>query len=225
MASRKTSVATGTGLVALPAKPEIINADLEYYPNNRHSWLPLLGDPRGNIGLRVMWGVLRASYGGHANSASAFLAAKYRVSWSADPNAATSAWVETLAPADADDSFADAVLFAARIDRELGRDAEGRTPLLGYATITDPEACRIHVFREELRGVARDLVDVYGGPVTAVIHAPGRAGSGNPLHGHLCISPLAVDGPLGFSTRIAAFCGDKGRQVILDAWRGRRRFG
>lgn len=109
--------------------------------------------------------------------------------------------------------------------KRLSAGEEGRTPLLGYATITDPEACRIHVFREELRGVARDLVEVYGGPVTAVIHAPGRGGSGNPLHKHLCISPLAEDGPLGFSTRIAAFCGDKGRQVILDAWRARRRFG
>jgi hypothetical protein len=224
MAKRKTSLVHGTALVAVPDKPVILNADRDYDPANPHSWLRLLGDPAGSAGTRIMWGVLCARYRGVENSAAAFVAAKLRPSWSEDRNAVTAAWAETLAPADADDSIADAVLLAARIDREIARDAAGATPLLGYATITDPEASRIHVFREELRAVARGLVDAHGCAVTAVVHAPGRVGSGNPLHGHLCLTSQVVDGPLGFSKRIAAFCGDGGRKVILDAWRTRQRF-
>ena len=227
MAKGKAKSATGTAIVPAPipsARPIIINANLDPDPDNPHSWLSLLGDPSDGGGLRVMWGVLCASYRGHTNSAAAFMAAKLRPSWSADPSAVTAAWAETLAPAGSDDSFADAMLLGYRIDREIARDASGRTPLLAYATVTDPEARRIHAFREELRGVARDLADTYGTAVAAVIHAPARAGSGNPLHGHLQISCHGVDGPLGFSTRIAALCGDGGRSIVLDAWLRRRRF-
>lgn len=224
MARRKTTLATGTALVAVAGDSVLLNADRERDPANPHSWLSLVGDPPGSKGLWVMWGVLRASYLGIENSASAFVGAKLRPSWSADPNAITAAWAETLAPADADDSLADPMLLAARIDREIARDAEGTTALLGYATITDPEATRIHVFREELRAVARELVEAHGCAVIATIHAPGRAGNGNPMHGHLCLSPYVIDGPLGFSKRIPAFCDERGRQVVLDAWRGRQRF-
>jgi hypothetical protein len=224
MARRKATLVAGTALVAVPDRPVVLNADRERDPANPHSWLELLGDPADAVGLRVMWGVLRARHLNVENSASAFVAAKLRPSWSPDPSAATAAWVETLTSADADDSFADAALLAARIDREIARDIAGSAPLLGYATITDPGACRIHVFREELRAIARGLVEAHGGAVIAVVHAPGRAGNGNPLHGHLCVTPYIVDGPLGFSRRIAAFCGDAGRQVILDAWHARHRF-
>lgn len=224
MAKRKTILATGTALVAVADKPVLLNAERKHDPANPHSWLDLIGDPSGTTGLRVMWGVLRTQHHNVENSASAFVAAKLRPSWSTDSGAVTAAWAETLAPANADDSFADATLLAARIDREIARDAAGTTPLLGYATITDPQATRVHIFREELRTVARELAETYGGAVIAVVHAPGRAGSGNPLHGHLCLTTHVVDGPLGFSKRIAGFCGDGGRKVILDAWRGRQRF-
>ena len=224
MTTRKSTAPAGTTVVAAPTVPIIINADREPNPKDPHSQLRLLGDPPGTLGLRVMWGVLRARHGDFRPTASSFVSAKLKTSWSDDPNAITAAWVETLAPADADDSFADAMLLGARIDREIGHDAEGKTPLLGYATVTCPETTCLHVFREELRSVARYLVETYGGPVIAVIHAPGRVGIGNPVHGHLCLSPYTVDGPLGFSTRIAPFCGDKGRQIIVDAWRNRRRF-
>lgn len=224
MAKRKTALAAGTAIVPVAEKPVLLNAERKHDPANPHSWLPLIGDPSATSGLRVMWGVLRARYHDVDNSAAAFVAAKLRPSWSADPHAVTAAWAETLAPADADDSFANANLLAERIDREIARDAAGATPLLGYATITNPHATRIHAFAEELRAVARGLVEAHGGAVIAVVHAPGRAGNRNPMHGHLCLSPIAIDGPLGFSTRIAPFCGDSGRKVILDAWRNRRRF-
>ncbi|MBA2933043.1 hypothetical protein HZF05_02925 [Sphingomonas sp. CGMCC 1.13654] len=223
MAKRKTVPAATAALPALPDRAVLLNATLKPDPTNPHSQLPLIGDPPGAVGLRVMWGVLRSRYREYDNSASAFVAAKLRPSWSPDLQAVTAAWAETLAPVGVDDSFADAVLLAARIDREIARDAAGATPLLGYATITDPDASRLHVFREELRGVARELVEAHGGAVVAVVHAPARAGSGNPLHGHLCLSTLAIDGRLGFSTRITPFCSDRGREVIRTAWQRRRR--
>ena len=223
MARAKTASAS-TALVTTSTEPKIINAARKLDPRDPHSLLELVGDPPGTKGNRVMFGILQSRYRGHDNSAASFVAAKLRPSWSADPHAATAAWAETLAPPDADDSFADATLLAARIDREIARNASGEAPLLAYATITDPEACRVHAFREELRSVARSIVDSHGGPVIAVVHAPGRAGNGNPVHGHLCIAPFVVDGPLGFSTRISAFCSGKGRAVIIDAWANRRRF-
>lgn len=222
MAARKT--AAGTALVVASPDPVIVNRDRKPNPADPHSLLELHGVAPGSSGLRLMYGILQACYRGHVNSAASFVGAKLRPSWSADPHAVTAAWSETLAPASVDDGFTDPMLLATRIDRELARDADGEAPLLAYATLTDPAACRIHVFREELRSVARGIVDAYGGPVICVIHAPGRKGSGAMMHGHLCICPVTTDGPLGFGKWIAPFCTLKGRQIVLDAWLNRKRF-
>jgi hypothetical protein len=211
-------------VIAAINAPVLLNADKKPTAGDPHSRLPLIGDPPGSTGLRIMWGVLRRRYRDYENTATEFAAVKLRPSWSPDPLAITAARAEVVAPADADDSVADPWLLPRRLDHEIARDAENMTPLLGYATITDPAAASLHGFWEEVRSVSRSLVREHGGPVLAVMHAPGRAGNANALHAHLLISPYRVT-KLGFAGRISAFCGDRGRQVVVDAWANRARFG
>lgn len=227
MAARKakgTSPAITALVPVTAAGAVLLNGDKKPSKEDPHSRLPLIGDPPGGSGVRTMWGVLRRLYREYENSAQEYVAAKLRPSWSPDPLAVTAARAELIAPPGVDDSFADPHLFAARLDMEIGRDTAGKTPLLAYATITDPSAGSVHGFWEELRQVSRALVDAHGGPVLAIVHAPGRAGSANALHGHLLISPYRV-GTRGFAGRIERFCGDRGRQIVVDAWRNRQRFG
>ncbi|RDE04960.1 hypothetical protein [Sphingomonas aracearum] len=56
--------------------PVIINADRDPTPGNPHSWLPLIGDPPGSEGTRILYGVLRPSYRGWTNTAVQFAQVK-----------------------------------------------------------------------------------------------------------------------------------------------------
>jgi hypothetical protein len=221
MAKAKAKLAGGTAIVVAPARPRavIINAEDKPNPDNPHTWFPLLGDPPGSGGDRILWGVMRNAYRDRINSADAMMTAKL----SPDEHAVTAARHDMLAPADADDSFADPWLFAARIDREIAVRADGSTPLLAYATITPAGIRSLHQFHEEVRMMARELVASFGTPILAVQHAPGHAGNPARPHVHLLLSPYLV-GSLGFGGTVASFTGDKGRQIIVDAWTNRTRF-
>lgn len=201
----------------------VINGDKAPTPGNPHTWLPLLGDESGATGDRILWGVLRQTYRDRTNSAAEFIRAKARPSWSADEQAVTATRHDMIAPADADDSFADHRLFAARIDHEIAERADGSTPLLAYATITPDGLTSLHTFYEEVRTMACDLVARFSSPIFITQHAPGLAGNSARPHCHLCLSPYRV-GRLGFSGKISILTGDKGRQVIADAWKGRKRY-
>lgn len=166
-----------TATAAPPGKAELINGHCAPEPNNPHSWLPLLGNARGFEGDRVMRGVLRRRYRDHVNDAVPFLEAKVRPVRTADHHQVTAARHEMLAPAEADDSFADPWLFAARVDREIAAHGDASAPLLGYATITPDSIASLHDFHEEVRCMARDLVSRFATPVLVVQHAPARAGS------------------------------------------------
>ncbi|MBA2933914.1 hypothetical protein HZF05_07345 [Sphingomonas sp. CGMCC 1.13654] len=225
MAKSKAKLASDTAIVVAPPGPRamIINAEDKPNPNNPHTWFPLLGDPPGSRGDRILWGVMRKAYRDRINSAHAMMTAKLRPAWSPDERAVTAVRHDMLAPADADDSFADPWLFAARIDREIAVRADGSTPLLAYATITPGDIRSLNHFHEEVRMMARELVASFGTPILAVQHAPGHAGNPARPHVHLLLSPYIV-GPLGFGGTFAGFTGDKGRQIIVDAWTNRTRF-
>lgn len=225
MAKGKAKLAAGAAIIAAPAAPRamIINAEKKPNPHNPHTWFPLLGDPPGKAGDRILWGVMRKTYRDHINSAHAMMTAKLRPAWSPDERSVTAVRYDMLAPADADDSFAQPWLFAARIDREIAVRADGSTPLLAYATITPAEVRSLHHFHEEVRIMARELTASFGTPILVVQHAPGHAGNPARPHVHLLLSPYIVC-PLGFAGTVAPFTGDKGRQVIVDAWANRTRF-
>ena len=208
---------------AAASAAQVINADRKPDPNNPHTWMPLLGNASGAGGDRILWGVLRQSYRDRQNSAVEFVQAKARPSWSPDEQAVTAIRYDMLAPAGADDSFADHRLFATRIDTEIAGRADGSTPLMAYATITPAKIGSLHGFYEEVRVVAREIVTRLASPIFIVQHAPGLAGNSAQPHCHLCLSPYRV-GQLGFGGRIAVLGGDKGRQLIVDAWEGRARF-
>ncbi len=69
--AKKSTLATGTAVIIPRTVPRamIINADKDPNPDNPHTWFPLIGDPSGSEGDRILWGVMRRTYRGHMNSA------------------------------------------------------------------------------------------------------------------------------------------------------------
>lgn len=208
-AKSRPRVATGNAVGVA-----VINADREPDDANPHTWLPLLGDPPGSTGLRILYGVLRPNYRGHTNTACAFGRAKLQVvpPVSGDPWEVTAARAEVLLPVGADDRYL--------CPRELieAVDAHEREPkpaLLAYATLTWPTG-RLHEQYEPVRQVFAGLVRLHGCPVLLVQHAPHLARSSNQHHCHALIVPRRLSS-LGFGAFVGTFTGDKGRQFIVDA--------
>ncbi len=191
----------------------VINAADDPNPRNPHSWLPLIGDPPGTQGLRILYGVLRPEYRGVANLAADFGRLKLQpVPPPPDaPGAVTAARAEVLLPNDADDRFACADVFLAAHDAE--RPA-AKAVLLAYVTITYPTS-RLHVQYEAVRQIMQGIVRAHGVAILLVQHAPHRAANAKAPHIHALIGRRITS--LGLSTFVPAFCGDKGRDLIVEA--------
>ena len=197
----------------------VVNAECDPDPRNPHSWLPLIGDPPGGSGLRILYGVLRPEYRGWTNSAAAFAKAKLQPvpSSSGDPWAVTAARAEVLLPGDADDRFACPRVLMEALDAERPPD---KPVLLAYATITWP-ALRLHQQYKLVRAVLLNkLVRDLGVAVLLVQHAPHRAASSNPPHVHALMTRTITS--LGLAGFAAPLCGDKGRDLIVDAFAAHR---
>ena len=199
---------TGTGVAT------VINTDCDPDPRNVHSWLPLIGDPPGSGALRILYGVLRPEYRHVANRAVDFGRAKLQpVPPPPDaPEAVTAARAEVLLPDEADDRFACPNVFLSAHDAE--RPAE-KAVLLTYVTITYSTS-RLHIQFETVREIMLGIVRAHGAAMLLVQHAPNRAGSANLPHVHALIGRRITS--LGLSTFVPAFCGDKGRDVIVNAF-------
>ncbi|WP_375429472.1 hypothetical protein [uncultured Sphingomonas sp.] len=209
-------------MVAKPAKTKdacVINGDRDPDPLNPHTWLPLIGDPPGETGLRILYGVLRPEYRGWRNSAVAMTKAKLQpVPPPADaPWAVTAARAEVLLPDDADDRFACPKVLMEAHDAEQPAD---KPVVLSYVTITWPTS-RLHRMYEIVRAVMLDtLVRDLGVAVLLVQHAPHRAASSNLPHVHALIGRRVTS--LGLASFAAPLCGDKGRDLIVAAFEGER---
>ena len=197
------------------AAPIIINADRDPVPGNPHTWLPLLGDPPGSEGTRILYGVLRPSYRGWANSAAQFAQAKLAPvpQPGGEPWAVTAARGEMLLPSGADDRYADPRVLMEAVDAERPAD---KPVLLTYVTITFPTA-RLHEQYELVRGFLMAQVRALGCPVLLVQHAPHRQGSSNPSHCHCLYVPRRLS-TLGLAEWVTPLCSDKGRRLVVDSF-------
>jgi hypothetical protein len=200
--------------VVKPKNPvSVINAADVPDPRNPHSWLPLIGDPPGTPGLRILYGVLRPEYRGVANLASDFGWLKLQPvpPPPGTPDALTAARAEVLLPGEADDRFAcpDVFLEAHDIERPAAKAV-----LLAYVTITYPTS-RLHVQYEAVREIMQGIVRAHGVAILLVQHAPHRAASAKAPHVHALIGRRITS--LGLSTFVPAFCGDKGRDLVVEA--------
>lgn len=201
-----------------PTGAGVINADREPVAGNPHTWLPLVGDPTGTLGLRVLYGVLRPIYRGWTNTAATFGRAKLQVvpPMESDPWAVTAVRAEVLLPAGADDRYLSPRVLLETVDEP---EREAKIALLAYATITYPTQ-RLHEQWEDVRSVISGIVHQHGCPSLLVQHAPHLARSNNPHHCHALVVPRRLTS-LGFAGLVSTFGGDKGRQVIVDAMTAR----
>ncbi|MEN2786754.1 hypothetical protein ACFOKI_01355 [Sphingomonas qilianensis] len=194
----------------------IINADREPDARNPHSWLVLVGDSPDREGTRILYGVLRPTFRGWGNTAAAFAKAKVQPvpDKGGDPWAMTATRCEVLLPGDSDDRLLSPQALMETHDQE---QPPGKPVILTYVTITFPTA-RLHQQYELVRAFAMSaLVRAYGVGVLMVQHAPHRAASSNLPHVHLLIG--RVVGSLGLKEYVPILCGDKGRDVIVAAFR------
>lgn len=192
----------------------LINGDRQPKASDPHSWLALIGNPRGSTGTRVMFGNLRPIYRGWQNSAAAFAAAKLGVGLppDADPWGVGAARAEVLLPRDVDDRFADPRPLMEAID---AAPPGSKPTLLTYITITF-DTPRLHEQYELVRGYAMaHLVHGLGNAVLAVQHAPHLAGYDTPPHVHLLARKVTG---LGIAPPLAALSSDRGRKLVVDAF-------
>lgn len=197
-----------------PTGVAVINAAQEPVAKNPHSWLPLIGDPPGAEGMRIMYGVLRPRCRGWVNTAVLFGRAKIQLvpPTGGDPWEVTAARAEVLLPPGADDRYLSPQVLLEAVDAP---EREAKPALLTYATATWPTP-RLHEQYEVARSVVSELVQRFCCPALLVQHAPHRARSNNPHRCHALIVPRRLTS-LGFAGPVAVFSGDKGRQDIVDA--------
>ncbi|WNO53171.1 hypothetical protein [Stakelama saccharophila] len=192
----------------------LINGDLEPKAANPHSWLPLIGDPAGTDGLRILYGVLRPDYRGWTNTAALFARRKIEVGLADDPEPWTqgAARIDVLLPDAADDCFLSPRVLMEAIDSE----PIVQPYLLTYVTFTFATD-RLHTQWELVRRYARDhLVGELGAGVLVIQHAPNRSGYGSLPHVHLLVTRKVTS--LGLAEPVSVLTGDKGRQLIVEAF-------
>jgi hypothetical protein len=201
------------------ARPGVeINAGCTPDPANPHSWLVLTGDDADANSTRVMYGCLRPSFRGYANSAAAFAASKLTVAAppGTPPWTLTAARAEVLLPAGVDDRLSDPRALMETADAELPVNAK---TLLAYFTFTFPTA-RLHDQYELVRDFSRRLiVNTFEVAALLVHHAPHRAGSANLPHVHLLIPGPRRLTRLGFCEWVTPLAGDKAHALVGNAFR------
>lgn len=163
-------------------------------------------------------GCLRRIYNGRTNSAEEFGRLKLHPM---DPPAAGQPWTPrcrytVLLPAAAADEYLDPRRLMASFDASA---LAWKTSLVAYATFRFPSAARLHVMFEEVRAVAKRLVETRGTPALVVQHVPGAAGSRNSPHCHLVV-PVRTLGGIGdgWGAYDDVLETDQGQRLIWETW-------
>ncbi len=198
--------------------PFRINPDVAPSDNDPHSWLPLIGHPPGEVGpggIKVMWGVLRPTFGGYRPSLARFAVAKLMVA--APPD--TSPWTvtahrhEVLLPAHAGDHLLDPRNLIELAERSQLADAKAQA---AYITLTSAPVA-LHAQYEVARLLGRWLVERFDIAVLLVQHVPARSGGSAAPHVHMIIPGPRVLTPYSlFGRPVAELARDKGRELVLE---------
>lgn len=128
----------------------------------------------------------------------------------------TAARVEALVPSDAPEDYADPDFLARRYEETLAADettAYAQVTLRFPSTITN-----LHHPYEVGRAWLREFyVEGRGAAVLAILHAPCRVGSDNPVHLHAEIFPRRL-GKFGFVSLARNLASDAGCLEAFEAW-------
>lgn len=196
-----------------PAKPKPI-APTDADPQ---SWLYL--NPNGPSDMGLVFGVLRKTYAGRTNSAIEFGRRKLQPvapvgNATASPWPVTAERFDVVLPPDAPDTLADPQVLLKAMDA-----CAIDKPLLAYVTLPFPDAKRLHHAWETARGFAIKLT---GRQLACliVLHAPGRAGSANPVHAHLLIACRTIGalGSMEHGVYDHDLTHDAGQALIEELW-------
>ena len=141
---------------------------------------------------------------------------KKRRSAAAESDIDTAARIEALVPADAPEDYADPDFLARRYEETLAADeatAYAQVGLRFPSTITN-----LHYPYEVGRAWLREYyVEGRGVAVLAILHAPCRIGSDNPVHLHAEIFPRRL-GKFGFVSSARDLASDAGCLEAYQAW-------
>jgi hypothetical protein len=181
-------------------------------------WNPLMFlNPLGTF-PGFSFGVLRTSYAGKANSASAFIKAKLHP---VSMPATGAAWAptahrwEVLLPPDGGDDLLDPRRL---IELYEATALPWRQGLLTTVKLTFGEADRLHVSYEKGRAWLRSLVRSRGLPGLIIQHCPHEAGLEYGRHHlHVLIIPRRLD-LAGFSACDDELTSDAGQRLLYDSW-------
>jgi hypothetical protein len=206
------------------AKEAVIKAPAHYQAKAQRSDNPmdwLYDNPLGSY-PDFTFGILKKSYQGHRNSASEFAIRKLMPASSDnldpasfDVNLVTAFRYGVILPPGAPD-YLDAVEFALKmLDVSV---LSSQAALLVYATLSFPDASRLHHVWEESRAFCLNNLARKRGLMTILVqHRPGEVGSDNAIHTHLLICPRRMDGTglRGFADELLS---DDGQQLLFDEW-------
>ncbi|MEO7178766.1 MAG: hypothetical protein ABIW83_07970 [Allosphingosinicella sp.] len=188
-------------------------AKTELQPWNPIMYLNPLGSVSG-----FSFGVLRTSYAGKANSASAFVKAKLHP---VSLPAAAAAWAptahrwEVLLPPDGGDDLLDPRRL---IELFEATALPWRQGLLTTVKLNFGEADRLHAAYEKGRAWLRSLVRSRGLPAIIIQHCPHEAGLEYRRHHlHILIVPRSL-GIAGFGACDDELTSDAGQRVLYSSW-------
>lgn len=200
------------------AAPFRINPDVVPSDGDPHSWLPLIGHPPGEDGpggCRLMWGVLRPTFGDYRPSLARFVIAKLAaaVPPGAAPWTVTAHRHEVLLPAHAGDHLLDPRALIEAAEREQIPHAKAQA---AYITLTSAPPT-LHRQFEVARSLAGRLVDCFDTAALLVQHVPSHNGGSALPHVHLIVpGPRAITPYSTFGRPIAELARDKGRYLVLE---------
>lgn len=168
------------------------------------------------------FGILKHSYQGHRNKASEFAIRKLMPASSDnldpatfDVTLVTAFRYGVILPPGAPDYLDAADLALKMFDIA---PLQHQSALLVYATLSFPDATRLHHAWEESRAFCVQNLGRDRGLMTLLVqHRPGEMGSDNPVHTHLLICPRRIDGTglRGFAEELLS---DEGQKLLFDEW-------
>jgi hypothetical protein len=128
----------------------------------------------------------------------------------------TAARVEALVTSDAPEDYADPDFLARRYEETLAAD---KTTAYAQVTLRFPSTiANLHHPYEVARAWLREFYVVGKRvPVLAILHAPCRVGSDNPVHLHAAIFPKRL-GKFGFVSPARELASDAGCLEAYEAW-------
>lgn len=183
------------------------------------SWLYV--NPTGPSTSGLVFGVLRKTYAGRANSALEFGWRKNHLGGDYQ-DADFSAWspnierMEVILPEDADDMLSDPATLLRQMDVSA---AECEKALLVHLTLPLGGVDRVHVGWERARAFALRVAHERHLATVLTLHGPGRVNVPFPLHAHCLIVPRRITG-LGLRHGLydEDLIHDGGQAVVETMW-------